>query len=241
MSNQYGPRIVTNGLVLCLDAGNSKSYPGSGIAWNDLSGNNNHGTLINGPTYSSSNKGSIVFDGINDYVNLGSSNNITGNNIQTLSISLWLRYSTTLAQRIFTLQRFGSGGNSTLLAISINEESNENIIGRLGFVTRNFVNNSFFWLNHNDNYHTKNKFINITAVVDNLNRFLYIDGILRASDTNIGLQSVSNNTDNAYIGCNPSLVQNYTGNIGSLLIYRRVLNANEIQQNYNTTKGRFGL
>ena len=67
MPNNYGPRIVTDGLVLCLDAGNSKSYPGSGTAWNDLSRNGNNGTL-NGPTFNSADRGSIVFDGTNDYV-----------------------------------------------------------------------------------------------------------------------------------------------------------------------------
>lgn len=65
--NHQGP-IVTDGLVLCLDAANPKSYPGSGTAWMDLSGNGNNGTLTNGPTYNSGNKGSIVFDGVNDYV-----------------------------------------------------------------------------------------------------------------------------------------------------------------------------
>jgi hypothetical protein len=61
---------VTDGLVLHLDAGNPASYPGSGTTWTDLSGNNNNGTLINGPTYSSDNGGSIVFDGVNDYVSI---------------------------------------------------------------------------------------------------------------------------------------------------------------------------
>jgi hypothetical protein len=69
----HSPSIVTDGLVLCLDAGNPKSYPGSGTTWTDLSGNGNNGTLVNGVGYSGSNLGSLVFDGSNDYVNwLGS-------------------------------------------------------------------------------------------------------------------------------------------------------------------------
>jgi hypothetical protein len=70
MSIGYGPRVVTDGLVLALDAADTNSYPGSGTTWNDLSGNGNTGTLTNGPTYSSDNGGSIVFDGTNDYVPL---------------------------------------------------------------------------------------------------------------------------------------------------------------------------
>ena len=68
MGTVYNPSIVTDGLVLCLDAGNSKSYPGSGTAWSDLSGRGNNGTLTNGPTYSSTSGGYISFDGTNDYI-----------------------------------------------------------------------------------------------------------------------------------------------------------------------------
>ena len=68
MGLAHSPKIVTNGLVLCLDAGNTKSYPGSGTAWTDLSGRGNNGTLTNGPTYSSTNGGSVVFDAVDDYV-----------------------------------------------------------------------------------------------------------------------------------------------------------------------------
>ena len=60
--------VVTTGLQLYLDAGNASSYPGSGTTWTDLSGNSLTGTLTNGPTYSGTNGGSIVFDGTNDYI-----------------------------------------------------------------------------------------------------------------------------------------------------------------------------
>lgn len=66
MSYINGPKIVTDGLVLCLDAGNPKSYAGSGTTWNDLSGNGNNGTLTNGPTFDSADGGSIVFDSTDD-------------------------------------------------------------------------------------------------------------------------------------------------------------------------------
>jgi hypothetical protein len=63
----YNSSIVTNGLVLCLDAGNPRSYPGSGTNWYDVSGINNTTTLVNSPVYNSANLGSIAFDGIDDY------------------------------------------------------------------------------------------------------------------------------------------------------------------------------
>ena len=68
MAIKHSPRIVTDGLVLYLDAANTKSYPGSGTTWTDISGKSNNGTLTNGPTFDSGNKGTIVFDGSNDYV-----------------------------------------------------------------------------------------------------------------------------------------------------------------------------
>jgi hypothetical protein len=68
MAISRGPKIVTNGLVLALDAADRNSYPRSGTSWLDLSGNNNTCTLTNGPTFSNTNGGNIVFDGTNDYV-----------------------------------------------------------------------------------------------------------------------------------------------------------------------------
>ena len=65
-----GPHIITDGLVLYLDAANTKSYQSGSATWLDKSGNNYNGTLTNGPTFSSTNGGSIVFDGTNDYVPL---------------------------------------------------------------------------------------------------------------------------------------------------------------------------
>jgi len=88
MAVGYNPRIVTDGLVLCLDAGNTKSYPGSGTTWNDLSGQGNNGTLTNmdGSNYSD---GALSFDGSNEYVNLTESL-IGSNQIQTVTSSYTL-------------------------------------------------------------------------------------------------------------------------------------------------------
>ena len=76
MSIAGGPDIVENGLVLHLDAADSNSYPGSGTVWTDLSGNGYNGTLTNGPTFSSSNRGGIVLDGTNDYIYRSASINL---------------------------------------------------------------------------------------------------------------------------------------------------------------------
>ena len=85
-----GPNVVTDGLVLYLDAGNTKSYPGSGTGWIDLSGRVNNGILANGPTFDSSNGGSIVFDGSNDYTDVADSSSINfGTN--SFSFNFWIK------------------------------------------------------------------------------------------------------------------------------------------------------
>ena len=89
MSAHANPDIVTDGLVLCLDAADKKSYPGSGTTWTDRSGNGNNSTLTNGPTFDSANGGSIVFDGSDD-ISLTTSNlTITGDQ----SIETFLKFN----------------------------------------------------------------------------------------------------------------------------------------------------
>jgi hypothetical protein len=72
-----GPNIVKNGLVLWLDAANTKSYPGSGTTWTDMSGNNNSGSLVNGPSYNNQFLGSVSFDGADDYMTIANITNST--------------------------------------------------------------------------------------------------------------------------------------------------------------------
>ena len=90
MSVIGGPNIVEDGLVLSLDAANTKSYPGSGTVWSDLSGNSNNGTLTNGPTFDSGNKGSIVFDGIDDSISVGHTALL--NPTLNMTISVWVNF-----------------------------------------------------------------------------------------------------------------------------------------------------
>lgn len=83
MALAHNPKIVTDGLVLCLDAANPKSYPGSGTVWSDLSGNGNNGTLVNGVGYNSNNGGYLTFDGSNDG---GGSGNFGGGGISSIQL-----------------------------------------------------------------------------------------------------------------------------------------------------------
>ena len=100
MGLAHSPRIVTDGLVLCLDAGNTKSYPGSGTTWTDLSGNGNTGTLTNGVGYSGDNLGSLSFDGVNDFTST-----ITGEDFNfgtgDFTIECWVYFNTISTNAIF--------------------------------------------------------------------------------------------------------------------------------------------
>ena len=99
MATKYSPKTVTNGLVLSLDAANTKSYPKSGTTWTDLSGNSNNGTLTNGPTFSAVNGGCIVFDGVDDYVDVSDASTLNSN---TQTINIWYN-ATTLPGRAATI------------------------------------------------------------------------------------------------------------------------------------------
>ena len=133
----YGPKIVTNGLILALDAGDRNSYIGSGTTWKDLSGNINNGLLFNGPSFSSANGGSIVFDGIDDYVVLNGGNNLNNWNVDGTnsatnyrsytSASIWFKAATTSTsgvQKMIFTDNFGveygfSQTNNTLYAATV--------------------------------------------------------------------------------------------------------------------------
>ena len=93
MAFRYSPKIVTDGLVLCLDAANPKSIISGSTTWNDLTVNLNNGTLVNDPTYSLTNSGNIVFDGVDDNIQLGNASKfISGSNI---TVDTWVKTNVT--------------------------------------------------------------------------------------------------------------------------------------------------
>ena len=228
MSYQNGPRIVTNGLVLCLDAGNTKSYPGTGTAWTDLSGNGNNGTLTNGPTYSSANKGSIVFDGTNDYV----LTNITKSTIPTTSdVTLcgWI-YSTNNA----AYDEWINLSNSNTYAPNYHNIS----LGK-------DLDNKFYFNNYDGTEHRSlsntsllNSWIYAVGIRNSNTNYLYINGTIQASPVAAGTPNI-NNAATLKLGIVLSFWSK--GNISLVQIYNRALSASEVLQNYNATKGRYGL
>jgi len=230
MGLYHSPSIVTDGLVLCLDAGNTKSYPGSGTTWADLSGNGNNGTLTNGPTYSSANGGSIVFDGNNDYV---APTGLTDSFLQAnWTASFWVNFNT------LNTTTFGSYDRTLL------QHGSSNLRGGLHLCQRN--TRIYFGLYTDDleatTLLTTGGWYNVVFTLNNSTyaKQIYLNGVLDNSHTGGG--SYGGTGNNARIGGVVLTFGLYFDGFMPLCnFYNRVLTASEIQQNFNALRGRFGI
>jgi hypothetical protein len=212
MSLAHSPRIVTDGLVLCLDAGNTKSYPGSGTTWTDLSGNGNDGTLENGVGYSGDNLGSLSFDGSNDYVDCGSVANL-GNTftvkVITKTESFPLSYNPLIFRDGNTANNFGLRFDSS------------------GYIeVRQYAGTEL-----RQGPYSTSTWYDICVSISNLEADLYVNGEYKASHT---FPNNFNHSGNIRLGIySYSSGYYYNGNIAQVSIYNRALTSSEIQQNYN--------
>ena len=235
-----GPDLSESGLVLALDAGNTKSYPGSGTTWTDLSGRGNNGTLVNGVGYVGTNGGSLSFDGSNDYISIPSSNNKfswtpSGSGNNNLSIEMWLKCGETDAYMLSKPWN-GSGEYNYFIingVFSTRVGAQSNSLSFSGFSTNTWEYFCF--------------------IFTPTQKAVYKNGILNAGFTNHGM--TTNTTDFGDLSLPLSIMTLYPygegwggntgfstpGNVSSLKIYNRVLTAAEIQQNFNALRGRFGI
>ena len=226
MASKGGPDIVENGLTLFLDASNIRSYPGSGTTWSDLSGNGNTGTLTNGPTFSAGNLGSIVFDGTNDYVNI-SNTSILNNSSQTINI--WFLYTSIPGNGVSVIGKHDSAGSFNGYNMGLYN----------GTVFCQFKNGSGVDAGTLSTVMSANTWTLITlkfTIGSTLT--LYKNG--NKISTN-ALSSVSMTSQPIRIGLS---VDTYwsalPGRVASVQIYSRELSDDEVLQNYNATKSRFG-
>jgi len=218
----YYGGIVTNGLILDLDAAKKDSYPTTGTAWNDISGNRNNGTLTNGPTFNSANGGLIVFDGIDDYVNCGNASSIQ---ITVGSISAWVKTSTPgisyrgivakqnawalfVRDSILVAYSWGTGGGERTTGINIADNTWKHVALTFTETVGTPSNNAVIYLNGS---------AVLTTTITNSNQ-------------TVSLQIAEANAS-----------QNLNGNISNVQVYNRVLPASEILQNFNAQKTRFGF
>lgn len=203
----------------------------------DASGNGNNGTLTNGPTWQTSAScragECLSFNGTN-YVIGPSSNIITGNNLQTITISAWVKTTATGAQYPVAVKR--SSAQSTLISITSNQDlSGNTAIGYLGFLTRNYADSAHSWLVASGGYND-GRWHHVVGVVNNMTRTLYIDGIQKGTDSTQGMQKVSGNTAPLYIGSFDNSQLFFNGSVDEVRIYDRALSAQEVLDMYNDLK-----
>ena len=228
MSAFGGPNIIDNGLVLYLDAGNRKSYPGSGTTWFDKSGRGNNGTLINGPTFNTGELGSVVFDGTNDYVDLGVTNLSTTLSSLTLNVFLKIIKLNTKQAIISSYTSSPQGG----WGIELLANNTLNFFG--------FSNTTTFTDVQTPQTYTLNQILNICCVFGNSTFIIYVNGV--QSGLKPGVSTIYR-TSTIRLGITPlaAALIPFQGNMYQTSIYNRALSAQEVLQNYNATKGRFNL
>jgi len=227
MAYRNGPKIVTDGLVLCLDAAISKSYPGSGTTWYDLSGNGHNGTLVNGVGFNSGERGSMTFDGTNDRINFATSPKFdfgTGN----FSIQVWynIQYHT-------TYHHFWTFGNQYHFGFKVARPDAYDPNIYLYTSSTGGTGDTISAIA------TLDKWQMASAVRDGDNVSIYIDADNKGTKTGWLNADIDGSTNAGAIGWGWS--SEYTkGNIAQVKIFNKALSSDEIRQNFNATRGRYG-
>lgn len=228
MSTNYNFSIVRDGLVLYLDAANSKSYPGSGTTWTDISGNKNNVTLTNGPTFSSANGGSIVFDGTDDYANFFAPNLGT-----TTTVEMWCKIGSGYTDKMFFgWDRYDVWCGSGHLGYNT-AQGDVYGISSGSVLSLGLVNN---W---------KHYTFEMRSDVSYTNNKIYINTNLQSLSQQLATENASNRNFNSGNGRIAvwRFDTNYRMpmNCASFKVYNKALSPSEVLQNYNATKKRFGL
>jgi hypothetical protein len=233
-------KIVKNGLVLWVDAMNDNSYPESGITWTDLSGNNNNATLTNGPTFDTANGGSIVFDGTNDRAVVLNNINLQMGTAD-YSIEAWVNFNTlpgsgsATAQAVLFRKNIGGFIECDLTILSGSGGHRIAATQSPGQIV--YTSSIAISMSSNNWYQ-----FCITRQGTNISH--YMTGSLVSTITN-GLATVFTSSATAASGSIGSIVNGAgrtMGKIATVRIYKNVaLTADEVRQNFNATRGRFGI
>lgn len=234
MAAILGPKIVRTGLILELDAADINSYIGTGTNWRDMVGSYN-GTLTNDPTFSSLNGGNIVFDGINDYVNIPYNVNLNPSTNVTISVWIRLTVSDVNIRNAIELSAFADELYFLYFRADLSPK-------KWGFGVRQ-SNNTYAESTSNSSSFLINTWYNVTLVAKSSTLLvsLYINGALDGSVAYDGTLK-QNAAATLSLGRDPGANRRYwQGNISSALIYNRGLSVGEVLQNYNAVKSRFGL
>jgi hypothetical protein len=234
MAFHYSPKLVQDSLVFCFDPANSKSLVSGTASYLDLSKNEFSATLVNGCSFSSSNNGNLIFDGINDYV---STSYTTAFGTSNLTISIWFNFTSNQIGGVFS-KRIGAP-TFEQLSIFISANVNGSISGAKIAVNDNNTGINRNYLssrNLNDGlWH------NFVIVRDTSQNRYFIDGILDSVVTSTKPNlSTSSRVFFGTTGDNldPSTLF-FNGRMGPVYLYSRALTATEVQQNFDAIKSRY--
>ena len=227
-----GPNIVKNGLVLWLDAANTKSYPGSGTTWRDMSGNNNSGSLVNGPSYNNQFLGSVSFDGVDDYATAPVTLSMSA-----FTISFWLYLQEDFTSRfdIFT----GSAAPSTNGRFTFYQLNPTTLQSYIYSPTANTVTVNLT----NANTLLTNKWAEISISFGDSNNGgsckIYLNGLMVNSSNVPEAHTASQSA--LYLMRDRGIQYPTLGKVSELKAYNRVLTDNEVSQNFEAMRGRYGV
>jgi len=238
----HSPRIVTDGLVLCLDAANARSYPGTGTTWTDRSASGYDGTLTNmdASNFSSDSAGFFNFDGVNEHVRTSFRIN-SGN---TYSYSVWYKSSSTNHQNL--IGSYQPGYSTLNLDINYTQSTNSASVGYISVFCQFGGNSSRYRFSNSNSINLSDgKWHNITCCAElGVQRGLYFDG--QQVGTTVYQSSTGSYNSTAldtWLG-HPNIGgslggKGLVGSAGQFLIYNKFLESKEVLQNYEATKGRY--
>lgn len=226
----YNPSIITSGLVFYLDAGNTKSYPGSGSTWTDLSLTNNNATLTNTPTYSSTDGGYLSFASASSQYGTASN----PGSLTNWTIEAFVRFTSSYGAKVsMVIGNQFNGSNLNFTIGTNNAPTNYNIaVG--------FFNGA--WRSTTGVNYALNTWFHIAGSYDGSTIRQYTNGVQVDSLSYTGTSSsggeirINRRWDDVVSSGNL-----FDSNIASVKIYNRSLSAAEIQQNFNALRGRFGI
>ncbi len=237
MATHYNPKIVTDNLVLYLDAANAKSYPGSGTAWKDLSGKGHDATLVSSPPHSTTNGGYFYFDGsTNDYATLPAID-LTGNE---LTFNIWTL--TLDASNVSSLIFLGDSGDSSGWSgrqLNVHSLPYSNTAF---YFDKGFDGSTVDRLSGSLSFSDYQGWVNwtFTANASTGSMKMYRNGTLFNSATGKTKTLGNANGDIRRIA-RGATAATYNGYISNLQLYKQELSSTEVTQNFNAIRNRFGV